>query len=262
MVDEVTISKGDLAQRDRKITEQQKKLDGQDTTIKELMTRLDAVEKSGAKNKSTKISASFNKEDEDTLGELAEPIQRFIVDAMQGFTGTITPQLETMAKSMTDLQAQVKSQNQNLFSGVATSAIKNFHQVKDTEEFKEVLERRVPGANIYFSDLWKDAEERNDIASMQEIVDMVQIEESDNGDEPEPAANAGDGGNFEPTGNAPDAGNITGQFKYKASDMQVKIDQLKVGEITAEEMEAFEEKFNEAIDQGQVMNDLEPQDTD
>lgn len=259
MVDKVTIGKADLQQRDRKITEQQRKLDAQDSTIKDLIERLETVEKSGTPpQKSTKVSASFNKEDGDLLGELAEPIQRLISDGLQGVTNALSPQLEGLAKSMTTLQSQVTDQNKNLFSGVATSALKNYKDIKDSEEFKELLETRVPGTNITYGDTWSDAEERNDIDNMQEIVNMVKLEEVDDDDEPAEE----DGTTFEPKGNAPDIANSSGRYIYKASDLAAEVEKFKVGSITADDMDMFEEKFNKAVDEGKVLDDRDPNNTD
>lgn len=239
---DITISKTDLASRDKTITEQAAR-------IKKL--EQDAKNNSNAGS----VSASFNKEDQEMLGDLADPISKMINEAMQGVSAELSPTLTSITESMTALKSQVENQNINLFSGVASTTLQNYDKVKTTEEFKSLLEKRVPGTNITYGDSWADAEKRNSLSEMQEIVNMVEVESEEETTE-SPA-------NFEPSGSSSEeeSPNMGTKFLFKASDLQVKTKEYNAGQMTHEEYDAFEEKFNKAVDEGQVLNDLDDLET-
>ena len=242
---DITISKADLKARDQKITDQAKR-------IKELEAGSGGGLGDGG---GSNVSANFSKDDQDVLGELAEPIQRMVVGALSGITDKLNPVLSKITDSMSSLEDKVNTQNRSLFSGVASTTLKNYDQVKESDEFKTLLEKRAPGSNVTFGDLWADAEERNSFPEMQEIIDMIEVK-SEDGDGGE--SNNGGGSNFEPSGgSAVEEQRLTGQYKYKASDYKTKIDAYKAGEIDVEAFEKFEDKFNEAVDAGEVLDDLD-----
>jgi len=243
---DITISKADLKARDQKITDQAKR-------IKELEAGNGGGSGDGD---STTVSASFSKDDQDVLGELAGPIERLLGTALSGVTDKLNPMLNQITDSMSSLQEQVKNQNRSLFSGVASTTLKNYDQVKGSDEFKSLLEKRVPGTNITYGDSWADAEERNSFPEMQEIIDMVQIESGDGGEGND--GSDGSGSNFEPSGgSAVQEQRLTGQYKFKASEYKTKMDAYKSGELDIEAFEKFEDQFNEAVDAGQVLDDLD-----
>lgn len=240
---DITISKADLKARDQKINDLQR----ENTALK----AKNSSDNQQGGGDTGNVSAIFSKDDQEVLGELAEPMMRLVQTAMSGVTKQLTPTFEKLASSMTSLEEQVQNQNKNLFSGVASTTLKNYDKVKGTDEFASLLDKRVPGTNITFGDSWADAEERNSFSEMQEIIDMVELESNDDSEtDNEPA-------NFEPTGgSSADEQRMTTQFKYKASDLKTKMDAYKAGEINNDDFDSFEEKFNEAVDAGQVLDDL------
>lgn len=248
----IVVNKADLAGKDRTITSQQSK-------IAELEQKLADSTASPVKrndNRSNDASA-FSNDDQDTLGELYEPMKRLIAGSIAGVSGDMQSGFDTISKSIKGLQTNIESQNRSLFQGVATTTLNNYEKVKGSDEFEALLDTKIKGTNITYRDSWADAESRNSITEMQEIVDMVKPEQSAEANEAEEQQKESKT-EYEPKGSSSESSQQMGsQFLFKASDLQIKVDQFKEGAISTDEMEKFEVEFNAAIDKGQVMNDLE-----
>lgn len=236
--DTITISKKDLAARDRKASE-----------FDELKRKYDALSSGGSSN------SAFTKEHQDELGELYEPMKALVETSMGAVSNNIQTNFDKMNTAMSDMQKQMQTQGSNFFGSVASSTLKNYDKVKGTEEFEAVLDKKIIGTNLTFRDTWKDAEERKDLNVMQEIVDLsFESFEKNNEEKPEQKPN------YEPSGGTSAEGIVNSNFKYKASDLATKVEQMKSGDITSDELDEWESEFNKAVDQGLVLNDLEQSD--
>ena len=236
MSDTVTISKKDLAARDRKASE-----------FDELQRKYDAL-----KTSSGNSNSAFTREDEEQLGELYEPVKKLIEGAMGGVTSKLDANFDKMNTAMSNMQEQMQTQGSNFFGSVASSTLKNYEKVKGTDEFEAVLDQRITGTDLTFRDTWKDAEEKKNLSVMQEVVDLAYKKVEENIEEPnEPKPN------FEPNGSPNSASEDfnTSGYIYKVSDYQRKVDEMKAGEISSEALDDFEKKFYDAADQGKVLDD-------
>lgn len=255
MPEKVTIDKTDLQSRDRKLNEQQEE-------IRKLKEQLESLESSSNSNNSAGFTLS--KEDQESLGDLYEPVKKLVEASLGGFSKNVENNFNKVTKSLSSLENNIKSQNKSLFSGVASSTLKNFSSVKGTEEFKDFMESEVEGVGIQWKDAWANAEDNNDIRRMQQIVDKVHGiiktksgQDSDHNVSEQKEAEDEER-NYEPTGGSRSNGvDFSTRFTYKASDLAKKTALYKQGKIRVEELEKFEEKFYNAVDKGQVMNDLE-----
>lgn len=229
-------------------------LDGRNTKIKQQGERIKELEaqinNSGSQNVDNKVN-NFTKEDREELGELYEPMKKLVEASMGGLAVDINKNFSGITDSIKSLQDNIQDQNKSLFSGVASTTLKNYAEVKDTQEFKDFLETEVEGVGITWADAWADAEAKNDIKRLQQIVNKVPVAEQESTEENEEEEN-----NFEPAGGSSTSEiNLSNKFKYKLSDYQSKVEEYKKGDIDIDSFEKFENEFHEAVDKGQVLDD-------
>lgn len=245
----IQISKTDLASRDRKIDEQQRK-------IAELEAKMN--------NFSSGSGNGLGSEDREALGELSEPIQRMINSALSGVTTELNKNFETITSSIESLQSNISTQNQSLFSGVASSTLENYSEITNSADFKEFLEGRIKGVGVTWGDSWATAKKKNDMSTMKEIMDsFVETKQDASPTQQEEEvekveASQDAGANLEPSGAASTAKlNKSSKYKFKVSDYQRVLDEYKANKITIDEVEQFETRFEEAAQAGQVLDDSE-----
>lgn len=230
-------------------------LDGRNTKIKQQGERIKELEEQAEKfaQSSNSNSENFTKEDQEELGELYAPMKRLVEASVGGLAVGMNKNFSGITKSIESLQSNIENQNKSLFSGVAAKTIDKYSDIKDTQEFKDILASRIPGTSITYGDSWADAQNRNSMSEMQEIVDMVQIAETVEGEAEEEAE-----ANFEPAGgSSAKEMPMSTQFKFKATDLQKKVDEFKAGTLSTEAYEEYQKVFYEAVDKGQVLDDSE-----
>lgn len=250
-MEKVTIDKKDLASRDRKIDEQKARI-----------AELEAM------TSTNNNSVSVGTEDRELLGDLYEPVKKIVASAMGSVTSEINGNFKKLTTSIETLQENINTQNQSLFSGVASTALKNYQEIKNSQEFADFLEGRVAGVGVTWGDSWESSKKKNDIQTMQEIVDKFLA--SEKGQEvfgekaevkvTEEGEDESEGGqpNVEPNGSASNSGlDSNSKYLFKASDYSAMMTEFKERRISDEEMTEFEAKFNEAVDKGQVLDDRE-----
>lgn len=258
MSEKIEIDKKDLAERDKKISKQQEEIESLKADMKKLSQ--------ATKNSTSQLESS----DQELLGELEDPIKRMITSAINGVSEEIGGNFKELNNSIKGLQENINKQNQSLFSGVASTTLKDYSKITNSSEFKGFMEEKVKGVGVTWGDSWASAKKANDMSTMKEIIDTFLETENgaafsenaggnkgtsgEDGDEEE---SAGADEVIEPKGSVSSAGRSSTKWKFKVSDFQEKMDLFKRGEISIEDLEAFEAKFEEATDNGQVLDDRE-----
>ena len=254
MSEKIEIDKKDLAERDKKITKQQEELEALKADMKKL-------------SRNSNASIQLESGDQELLGELADPIRKMISSAISGITDEMSGSFKKIQTSISGLQDNINQQNQSLFSGVASSTLRNYPEVTKSSEFKEFMDGRVKGVGVTWGDSWASAKKSNDISTMQEIIDAFldtdegasfrpeNRKEASEDDEHDDENNSAGAETIEPKGSASSSGNTNPKWKFKVSDFQDKLDLYKRRELSEADFEGFKIKFNEAVDAGQVLDD-------
>lgn len=262
MSKKVTLDKIDLVERDQKIGS----LTSENSDLK---ARLAALE--------GKVDNQALSEDREVLGDLEPAIERRVEARVSKMMSDLTSKMDAgfskFNERFDNLSGTVTSQNKALFSGVVANTIENYSLVsgKGAPAFEAFLQGKARGTDVSQGDFWEDAKKRNNISNLQDIVDMfletdegkvllggddskVESQGAEQAESNEAEAQL----NIEPKGSASSSEMpAQGKYLFKASDLSEATKQYNSGQISEDDLIAFEEKFQAAFDSQQVFNDIE-----
>jgi len=260
----IAIDVADNAARDRKIQQQQ---------AENQKLKLQLAELSG------RIKGDSQSKDSELLGDFHEPISRMIESAIGGVSeqieSSLNQKMDGLTTSIDNLKDSMGGHSKKLLDGVASTTLgSNYSEIVKSGDFKTFLADKIVGAKATYEDSWADAKLNGDLETMKEILQLfmgtekgAQFSNSDNEPSNEDMENlnndeqeVSDEVNVEPKGTAGANTNTSSKFKYKASQLAEKTEAYNSNQITEEELETFEKSFYEAVDSGQVENDLKQTD--